>query len=123
MYSRQKKILMLRNYFKIAWRNLVRNKTFSAINIFGLAIGIATCLIIMLFVNNELSYDRFNKKADRMVRVYFEGNVQGEKMKESSVMPPVAQTLKADYPEVEEGTRLRNYGMPKLVYGDKTFRE
>jgi len=114
---------MFKNYFKIAFRNLSRNKTFSAINIFGLAIGIATCLIIMLFVNNELSYDRYNKKADRMVRVYFEGNVQGEKMKESTVMPPVAQTLKADFPEVEEAARLRYYGTPKLLYGDKTFRE
>jgi len=100
----------------------VRNKTFSAINIFGLAIGIATCLIIMLFVNNELNYDRYNKKADRMVRVYFQGNVQGEKMKESSVMPPVAQTLKKDYPEVEEATRMRDFGTPKLMYGDKSFR-
>jgi putative ABC transport system permease protein len=114
---------MLKNYFKIALRNLQRNKIFSAINIFGLAIGIATCLIIMLFVNNELGYDRFNKKANRMVRVYFQGSVQGEKMKESSVMPPVAQTLKRDYPEVEEATRMRDYGTPKLVYGNKSFRE
>ena len=114
---------MIKNYLKIAWRNLTRNKTFSAINIFGLAIGIATCLIIMLFVNNELSYDRYNKKANRMVRVYFQGNVQGEKMKESNVMPPVAQTLKKDFPEVEEATRLRNYGTPKLVYANKTFKE
>ena len=114
---------MFTNYFKIAFRNLSRNKTFSAINILGLAIGIATCLIIMLFVNNELGYDRYNQKANRMVRVYFQGNVQGEKMKESNVMPPVAQTLKKDFPEVQEATRLRDYGTPKLVYGDKTFRE
>jgi len=114
---------MIKNYFKIAFRNFLRNKTFSGINIFGLAIGIATCLIIMLFVNNELGYDRYNKKANRMVRVYFEGNVQGEKMKEVSVMPPVAQTLKADFPEVEEATRIRDYGTPKLVYGNRTFKE
>lgn len=114
---------MIRNYFKIAFRSLWRNKGFSVINILGLAIGIATCLIIMLFVNNELSYDRFNKKADRMVRVYFEGDFQGEKMKESTVMPPVAQTMKADFPEVEEATRIRDYGIPKLVYGNKLFNE
>ena len=77
----------------------MRNKVFSAINIFGLAIGISTCLIIMLFVLNEFSYDRFNKKADRIVRVVFRGFVQGEKMREASVMPPTAQTLKADYPK------------------------
>jgi putative ABC transport system permease protein len=114
---------MFRNYIKIALRNLWRNKTFSAINIFGLAVGIATCLIIMLFVADELSYDRFNEKADRMVRVTFYGEVGGEKMKEASVMPPVAQTLLNDYPEVEEATRLRVGGSPRVTYGDKDFRE
>jgi putative ABC transport system permease protein len=114
---------MIKNYFKIAFRNLWKHKGFSAINIIGLAIGIATCLIIMLFVNNELGYDRFNKKADRMVRVYFQGNVQGEEMKEASVMAPVAPTMKADFPEVQEATRLRDYGTPKLVYNSKSFRE
>lgn len=114
---------MLRNYFRIAFRNLWRNKSFSLINIVGLAIGIATCLIIMLFVNNELSYDKYNEKADQMYTVYFQGNVQGEKMNEASVMPPVAQTLKKDFPEVEAATRLRNYGTPKLVYNNKSFKE
>ncbi len=114
---------MFKNYLKIAVRNLWRNKTFSAINIFGLAVGIATCLIITLYVQNELSYDRFNKKADRMVRVTFYGEVGGEKMKEASVMPPVAQTLLDDYPEVEEATRLRIGGSSKVNYGDKDFRE
>src|SRR3954469_9499016 len=112
---------MLQNYIKIAWRNLIRNKTFSAINIIGLAIGIATCLMIMLFVMNELSYDRYNEKADRMVAVSFHGNIQGNRMNEATVMPPVAQTLKADFPEVEASTRLRNYGTPRLIYGNKTF--
>jgi putative ABC transport system permease protein len=114
---------MLKNYFKIAFRSLWRNKAFSVINIFGLAIGIATCLVIMLFVQNELSYDGYSKKADRMVRVTFQGIVQGEKMNESSVMPPTAQTLKASFPEVEEATRLRDYGKPRFVYGDKSFKD
>jgi putative ABC transport system permease protein len=114
---------MFRNYLKTTIRNLWRNKTFSAINIFGLAIGIATCLIIMLFVQNELSYDRFNKKADQTVRVLFRGTVNGGKMNEANVMPPVAQTLKADYPEVLEATRLRDYGRPRISYGEKSFRD
>lgn len=113
---------MFKNYIKIAFRNLWRNKTFSAINIFGLAVGIATCLIIMLFVQNELSYDRFNKKADQIVRVVFKGSVQGQQMKEAIVMPPVAQTLKNDYPEVLEATRLTLYGYPRITYRDKSFR-
>src|ERR1019366_6666315 len=113
---------MLINYFKIAWRNLVKNKAFTAINIAGMAIGIATCLIIMLFVQDEFSYDRFNEKADQIVRVVFRGTMNGEKMKESSVMAPVAPTLRNDYPEVVDATRLLQYGTPKIRIGDKTFR-
>lgn len=114
---------MIRSYFKIAYRNLWKNKGFSAINIIGLAIGIATCLIIMLFVQNELGYDRFNTKADRIVRITFQGSANGEKFNESTVMPPVAQTMKTDFPEVLEATRLRDYGVPRLVNGDRTFKE
>ncbi len=114
---------MFKNYLKIAWRNLWRNKGFSALNIFGLAIGIATCLVILLFVQNELSFDRFNKNAERIVRVYFRGTMRGGIINESTVMPPTAQTLKNDYPEVEEATRIRDYGRPKMLVGDKTFKE
>ena len=114
---------MLQNYFKIALRKLWRNKAFSAINIFGLAIGLATCLMIMLFVQNELSYDRYNEKADRIVRVVFRGAVQGQKMKEANVMPPVARTLQTEYPEVQAATRLREGGSPRISYEDKSFKE
>ncbi|MFD2935903.1 ABC transporter permease [Spirosoma flavum] len=114
---------MLQNYIKIAWRNLVRNRAFSAINIIGLALGLATCLLISLFILDELSYDRFNEKAGRMVRVIFRGTMQGGKMNEAHVMPPVAQTLKADYPEVLEATRLRMGGAPLITVGNKTFRD
>ena len=93
---------MFKNYLKIAFRNLWRNKTFSAINILGLAIGLATCLIITLFVVHELSYDRYHEKADRLVRVVFRASINGDKIKEAVVMPPVAQTLLADYPEVRQ---------------------
>ncbi len=114
---------MFRNYFKIAARNLWRNKVFSTINIFGLALGIATCLLILLFVQNELSYDKYNKNADRLVRVSFRGSMQGGVIKEASVMAPVANTLKRDYPEVEEATRMRTIGQQELSYGGKTFKE
>ncbi|MEO5999335.1 MAG: ABC transporter permease, partial [Chitinophagaceae bacterium] len=114
---------MFKNHLKIAFRSLVRNKAFSIINISGLAIGLATCLIIMLFVQDELSYDRFNEKADRTVRVIFRGTVQGQKMNEPNVMPPTAQTLKKDYPEVLEATRIRYYGRPRIMYGEQTFRD
>src|SRR5258705_4554283 len=98
---------MIKNYFKIAWRNLLKNKAFSFINILGLSIGIAVCFIIMLFVQDELSYDRFNKKADRIVRIIFKASINGGKINEPAVMPPVAKALKDDYPEVEDATRLK----------------
>ena len=114
---------MFKNYFKIAWRNLIKHKAFTAINIIGLAIGIATCLIIMLFVQDELSFDRFNEKADQIVRVVFRGTMNGEKMKESSVMAIVAPTLRHDYPEVIDATRITQTGSQKVTIGDKTFKD
>jgi putative ABC transport system permease protein len=114
---------MFNNYFKIAWRNLIKYKAFTAINIVGLAIGIATCLIIMLFVQDELSFDRFNEKADQIVRVVFRGTMNGEKMKESSVMAIVAATVRHDYPEVIDATRLEPNGSSKIIVGDKTFKD
>jgi putative ABC transport system permease protein len=113
---------MINNYLTIAFRNLWRHKFFTALNVAGLAIGIATCLVIMLFVQHELSYDRFHEKADRIVRVVFRGSINGGLMKEASVMPPTAQTLKADYPEVLEATRFRTGGAPLFSYGDKTIK-
>ncbi|HEY1201087.1 MAG TPA: ABC transporter permease, partial [Niastella sp.] len=83
---------MFRTYFKIATRCLLKNKAFSAINILGLSIGIAVCFIISLFVQEELSYDRFNAKANDIYRIEFKANMNGGKINESNVMPPVAQT-------------------------------
>jgi putative ABC transport system permease protein len=114
---------MLKNYFKIAWRNLLKNKAFSFINIMGLSLGIAVCFIIMLFVQDELSYDRFNEKADRIVRIVFKASINGGKINEPAVMPPVAKALTNDFPEVEEATRLKNDGRPKITWQQKTFKE
>jgi len=114
---------MFKNYFKTAWRSFLKNKTFSFINIAGLSIGISVCFIILLYVQNELSFDRFNKNAGRIVRVVFQANINGGKINESNVMPPVAQAMKTDYPEVEDATRIRVYGAPKVTYKDKTFKD
>jgi putative ABC transport system permease protein len=114
---------MFKNYFKTAWRSFLKNKIFSFINIAGLSIGISVCFIILLYVQNELSFDRFNKNADRIVRVVFQANINGGKINESNVMPPVAQTMKTDYPEVEDATRIHVYGAPKVTYKGKTFKD
>src|SRR5450432_2018393 len=114
---------MIQNYFKIAWRNLVKNKAFSFINILGLAIGISVCFIIMLYVQDELGYDKYNKKADRTFRIVFNALMNGGKINEPHVMPPVAKTLKQDYPEVEEATRLRGNGYPHVSINNKIFTD
>ena len=114
---------MFKNYFKTTIRTLWRHKSFAAINILGLAIGISVCFIIVLYMQSELSYDRFNEKADRIFRVVFKASINGGKINESNVMPPVAQALKNDYPDVEEATRIRQYGTPRVVYGEKSFKE
>ncbi|HEV8508430.1 MAG TPA: ABC transporter permease, partial [Chitinophagaceae bacterium] len=114
---------MIRNYFKVAWRNLLKNKAFSFINIMGLSIGIAVCFIIMLYVQDELSYDRFNVKAGRIYRIAFKARINGGKINESNVMPPVAAALQRDYPEVEEVTRINEGGKPKITYKDKSFKD
>ncbi|WP_431215711.1 ABC transporter permease [Puia sp. P3] len=114
---------MFSNYLKIALRNLRRNKVFTAINVLGLALGLATCMVILLFVQHELSYDRYNEKAGQIVRVVIKGRMQGDDLKEAHVMPPVAATLKKDFPEVLDATRIRNMGRPRIAYGDKLFRD
>ncbi|HEY4656112.1 MAG TPA: ABC transporter permease, partial [Cyclobacteriaceae bacterium] len=113
---------MYKSYFKIAWRNVSRNKSLFAINVSGLALGIATSLVILLFVADELSFDRYNAKADRIVRVVLKGKVNGEVIKEAVTPAPVAATLVNEFPEVIEGTRIRRAGSPKIAYKSTTYR-
>ncbi|TLV03039.1 ABC transporter permease [Dyadobacter luticola] len=114
---------MIRNFLKIAWRTLLRNRAFSAINIAGLGIGLASCMLIGLYVLDELSFDRYHKNADRIVRVVFKGIMQGGKLNEAHVMPPTAAALKADYPEVLASTRIRQAGAPLIVLNEKLFTD
>ena len=118
---------MLKNYFKIALRNLLNNKTYSLINISGLAIGIACFMLIYLFVKDELSYDRFNSKADRIYRLTEKINLEGEGGEFSSSNPfPVMKAMLTDYPQyIEEGVRLFNFQLPTLTlqYEDQKFNE
>ncbi|MGB4974206.1 MAG: ABC transporter permease [Cyclobacteriaceae bacterium] len=102
--------MMLSNMFKIAWRNAIRQKQFTFLNVMGLTIGIATCFIIGLFVHNELSFDTFHTKGDRIYRVnqpMIWGNWEEQF---SSTGPNVAIALQEDAPEFEAVTRLMNVG-------------
>jgi putative ABC transport system permease protein len=110
---------MIRTYFKIAWRNLNKHRFFSLINICGLAIGIAAFWIIALYVSDELSYDRFNEKADRIFRVVQHGKWSTGGFDLAITSAPYAPALKADYPEVEDAVRIDMEGGGKITYGDK----
>ncbi|HEX5025778.1 MAG TPA: ABC transporter permease [Agriterribacter sp.] len=114
---------MLKHYFKTSWRNLRKNKLFSFINILGLSLGITTCFIIMMYVQDELSYDRFNKNADHIARIIFTADINGGKINESVLMPPVAATMKKDFPEVKDATRIMSFGSPRIKYKDKVFKD
>ncbi len=113
---------MIENYIKIAWRNLKKNKIFSFINIAGLSLGISVCFIIMLYVQDELSYDRYNKNADRIARIQFKANINGGDISEAGVMAPVAKVVKSEFPEVEDAARLIPFGPTKVNYGLKEFK-
>jgi len=106
---------MIKNYLKIAWRNLVRNKTFSLINIVGLAIGLACFIMIALYVADELSYDRHNEKVDRIYRVNSDIVFGGNKLHLAVACDPMGATLKKDYPQVEEFVRFYTSNGSKLV--------
>lgn len=97
---------MLKNYLKIAWRNLLKNRTFSFINIAGLASGLACFIMIALYVTDELSYDRFHEKAGRIYRVNSYIRFGGTELNMALSSDPMGATLKKDYPEVEQYTRL-----------------
>jgi putative ABC transport system permease protein len=99
---------MIKNYLKIAWRNLLKNKSFSFINILGLAIGIAACMIIFIYVNNELTFDQYNVKADRIARVTAIMNTPESDVLFASMPAPLAGALKRDCPEVESTVRLES---------------
>ena len=109
---------MLKNYFKIAWRNLTKHKSYSIINGLGLTLGIASCLIIFLVVKYELGYDRFNSKADRIYRVTlnaidFNPNVS------MAVVP----AMRNDFPELEEVSQAWYHEMGLVKIGNKKFQE
>ena len=106
---------MFRNYLKIALRNLWKNKSYSAINIFGLAIGLAVCLLISLYIIDELSYDRYNEKADRIYRINADIRFGGGDLHLSVTPDPMGATLKKDYPQVEEFARVYNSNGSKLI--------
>ena len=114
---------MLHNYLKIAWRNLLRNKTFTAINVLGLAMGLATCLLITLFVQHELSYDRYHSNANRLFRLTFHGQLSGQQLDNAFSSVPAARVLAQEYAGVEATTRLSYQGTFIVKRGREHYKE
>jgi putative ABC transport system permease protein len=114
---------MLKNYIKTAFRSLRKNKGFTAINILGLALGLATCLLIVLYVVDELSYDRYNAKANRIYRVNEDLKLGDNNVLYAVCMPPLAKTLKSEYPYVENAVRLKNAGTSHVKKGNVNMSE
>ena len=114
---------MIRSYILVALRNLWRNRGYASINIFGLALGLATSIFIFLYVINELSYDRFHEKSDRIYKAWVSGMMPAGEMRNASTAGPMAAALIADYPEVEQVVRVRQYGGYLVGNGDRKFNE
>lgn len=123
---------MIRNYFKTAWRNLWKNKLYSGINIFGLAVGLAACLLIGVYISHELSYDKFNTNADHIVRVTMEYRQAGTVNKVATTGTKVGPQFKRTFPSVEEYVRTyirqniikhdeKIFDEPRILYADAPF--
>jgi putative ABC transport system permease protein len=117
---------MIRNYLKIALRNLMKHKFISGINLFGLTIGITCCLLILTYILHELSYDRYHKNAENIYRVQrtFINPESGDiNLRLAAVAPPFAPLLQNDFKEIRKITRFLSNGKTAFRYGDKRFNE
>src|SRR6266536_3229344 len=115
---------MFHNYFKTAWPNLMKNKLFSFINIAGLSIGMAACLLILQYVSFELSYDQFNKNAADIYRVYNDRYQNGKLIQHGTITySAIGKAMQDDFPEVVNHVRVEPFGNAILTYGDKKIGE
>ncbi|HEY1007406.1 MAG TPA: ABC transporter permease, partial [Sphingobacteriaceae bacterium] len=117
---------MLKSYFKIGFRNLMKYKFISFINLFGLSIGLTCCMLIFMYVKNEFSYDRFHRKADQIYRIERSFNDPESGMVNlelGAVAPPFAPLLLNDFKEIENLTRFIPNGSTPLRYEEKMFNQ
>ena len=110
-------------FLKLFFRNVLRNKTYTFLNILGLAIGMAGFIIIMLWVKNELSYDGYNLMADRIYRMNMYTRLNGYEGTSAYCPPPLAGALIKDYPEIEKTVRFRDYGKAIIKYNKTSYSE
>lgn len=116
---------MLKNYLRIAIRNLAKYKFISFINLFGLTVGLACCLLILSYILHETSYDKYNRQAARIYRVTRSFNNKDGivSLHLGAVAPPFGPLLQNDFPDIQKTTRLLPMGNAPMRYGDKIFNE
>jgi putative ABC transport system permease protein len=114
---------MFTNYLKTAFRNLLKYRVYSCINVLGLAIGIACCILIFLYVTNELSYDRHHENRDRVYRLAADIVFGGDEMQLAVAPAPMAQALLDDYPEVVSAVRFRRQGSFLIKQDEQNYKE
>jgi putative ABC transport system permease protein len=114
---------MIRNYIKTAFRSLLKNKGFTVLNLLGLSLGLASCLLIIFYVVDELSYDRYYTKAERIYRVNEDLKLGENNVLYAVCMPPLAKTLKAEFPYVENTVRIKNAGPLHVKIGNSNVLE
>src|ERR1700722_9261274 len=116
-------IAMIKNFIKTAFRSLLKNKGFTFINVFGLALGLATCLLIVFYVFEELSYDRYNTKYERIYRVNTDLRYNGTLSSFGTAAKPVAAGLAQEFPEVEKSARITGALNIRFRKGNEIIRE
>ena len=114
---------MLKNYLKTALRIMLRQKAYSAINIAGLSVGIAATLIIIIYVTDELGYDKFHQDAAQIYRIGFSGRLQGTEVNSATSAAPVAEAMQKEIPEVAETIRFAMWRTMPMGFGEKNFTE
>jgi len=114
---------MLKSYFKIALRNLLKHKLYSLINISGLALGIAGSTLMLLFILDELSYERHHEKAERIYAVFNHWNFGNYEATGETIAPAMAPALKEEYPEIAAAVRCWRWSRPLVIYQNKRFYE
>ncbi|MBO9562024.1 MAG: ABC transporter permease [Niastella sp.] len=113
---------MFKSFFKIAWRNLLRSKGFSAINIAGLVVGMASAILILLWIQNEVSYEQFHEKKDRIYEAWNKAEFSGELNCWNTTPKVLARTLEKDLPEVESAVRVNWTSSFLFTIGDKKIK-
>jgi putative ABC transport system permease protein len=115
---------MLQNYFKTAWRSLLRGRSFSVINISGLIVGMAGATLILLWLFHEVSYDRFHTNKDRIYKLYVKTDIPGEKhLTLDAVSQPLGPAMQRKFPEVEAFSRLSDVSHFLFTVGNKSFTQ